>query len=87
MADEKPTDVETPVTETKEDAVEQGAEEKKKVPEGAADSKTEPVEKAEKAEKTEEPVVKTKEEPAEEPKEEPPEAPSEAPVKEPKATK
>jgi uncharacterized coiled-coil DUF342 family protein len=60
MADEKPTDVEAPVTVTKEDAVEPGAEEKDKPPKGATVSK----------EKVDEKVAKASSEkaPAEEPK-------------------
>ncbi len=45
MADENPTDVEAPVTGTKEDAVEPGAEDIDKPPKGAAVSKDEVVEK------------------------------------------
>jgi uncharacterized coiled-coil DUF342 family protein len=60
MADEKPTDVEAPITGTKEDAVELGAEDNEKPPKGAAVSKDKVVEKVAEASVEKAPAKKPK---------------------------
>jgi uncharacterized coiled-coil DUF342 family protein len=92
MADENPTDVEAPVTGTKEDAVEPGAEDIDKPPKGAAVSEDEVVEKvaeasADKApaEEPEAPKKKATKKPKKEPSKKPKKKAAEEPKK--KATK
>ena len=88
MADEKPTDVESPITGTKEDVVELGTEDNEKPPKGAAVSKDKVVEKVAEASAEKAPAKKPKASPkktaAKKPKKEAAEEPKKEAAEEPK---
>jgi uncharacterized coiled-coil DUF342 family protein len=84
MADEKPTDVKAPITGTKEDVVEPGAEKIDKPPKGATVSKDKVDEKAAAKEPKKEAAEKPKKEAAKKPKKEAAEKPKKEAAEKPK---